>query len=83
MGARENSGVILSQILRGFANGLEGCQEIDRLFLAQAFEAAAATAYKAVMIPKKAIHLPLPHELFPLNDHPPQPQSDMSENRRT
>ena len=51
MGARGNSGVILSQILRGFANGLEGCQEIDRLFLAQAFEAAAATAYKAVMKP--------------------------------
>ena len=33
MGARGNSGVILSQILRGFANGLEGCQKIDRLFL--------------------------------------------------
>ena len=52
-GARGNSGVILSQILRGIAAALAGHDEIDAPILAQAFQAGAATAYKAVMKPKE------------------------------
>ena len=51
MGARGNSGVITSQIFRGFANGLEGVEEADALTLAQAFKLGSETAYKAVMRP--------------------------------
>ena len=51
MGARGNSGVITSQIFRGFASGLEGVQEADALVLANAFKMGSDTAYKAVMRP--------------------------------
>ena len=51
MGARGNSGVITSQIFRGFAAALEGVEEIDAITLAQAFRAGSDTAYKAVMRP--------------------------------
>ena len=51
MGARGNSGVITSQIFRGFANALEGVDEVDAVLLAQAFRQGSDTAYKAVMRP--------------------------------
>jgi DAK2 domain fusion protein YloV len=51
MGARGNSGVILSQIFRGFASGIGGAREIDGRDLAQALDGARETAYKAVMRP--------------------------------
>ncbi len=51
MGARGNSGVITSQIFRGFASVLEGVDEIDATLLAQAFKAGSDAAYKAVMRP--------------------------------
>lgn len=51
MGARGNSGVILSQIFRGFSNGLGNSREIDGRDLARAIDAARETAYKAVMRP--------------------------------
>lgn len=51
MGARGNSGVILSQIFRGFAMALEGHKSIDAVLLANAFENGAKVAYKAVMRP--------------------------------
>ena len=51
MGARGNSGVITSQIFRGFANALEGKTEIDPVLLAVAFREGAEVAYKAVMRP--------------------------------
>jgi len=51
MGARGNSGVILSQIFRGFAKGMDKKEELNVKGLASAFEAGAATAYKAVMKP--------------------------------
>ena len=51
MGARGNSGVITSQIFRGFANGLEGLEEIDAVNLANAFKMGSESAYKAVMRP--------------------------------
>ncbi len=51
MGARGNSGVILSQIFRGFADGLQGKDSVDALELASAFLSAKNVAYKAVMRP--------------------------------
>ncbi len=50
-GARGNSGVILSQLLRGFAKALRGKKQASTLVLAEAFQKAALTAYKAVMKP--------------------------------
>ena len=52
-GARGNSGVILSQLLRGFTKVIEKCDEIDAPTFARAFERAVETAYKAVMKPKE------------------------------
>ncbi len=51
MGARGNSGVILSQIFRGFAIGLEGKTEVDCFEFADALISAKNVAYKAVMKP--------------------------------
>jgi dihydroxyacetone kinase-like predicted kinase len=51
MGARGNSGVILSQFLRGFADGLAGMESTGPLELAQAFVKAAEAAYGAVIRP--------------------------------
>jgi len=51
MGARGNSGVILSQIFRGFASGMEGKHVLTTKDLADAFDSGVKTAYKAVMKP--------------------------------
>ena len=51
MGARGNSGVILSQIFRGFAMGLEGHESVDAVAFANAWKSGAEVAYKAVMRP--------------------------------
>lgn len=51
MGARGNSGVILSQIFRGLYQYLEGKEDVDGLELAQAFVNGSRVAYKAVMRP--------------------------------
>ena len=51
MGARGNSGVILSQIFRGFAKGLEGKETITTIEFAEAMMSASNTAYKAVLKP--------------------------------
>ncbi|WP_250227753.1 DAK2 domain-containing protein [Anaeropeptidivorans aminofermentans] len=58
-GARGNSGVILSQLFRGFAKGLEGKDVATAEDLAYAFEKAKETAYKAVMKPKEGTILTL------------------------
>ena len=52
-GARGNSGVILSQLLRGFTKEIREHKEIDVNILAKACDRATATAYKAVMKPKE------------------------------
>ncbi|MBR2407749.1 MAG: DAK2 domain-containing protein [Lachnospiraceae bacterium] len=52
-GARGNSGVILSQLFRGFTKELRECDKVDVALLAAAFERAVETAYKAVMKPKE------------------------------
>lgn len=51
MGARGNSGVILSQLLRGFAEGLENVDEANITDITEAFKKASETTYKAVMKP--------------------------------
>lgn len=52
-GARGNSGVILSQLLRGFTKAIRDEEEIDAVTLAAACQRARDTAYKAVMKPKE------------------------------
>ena len=52
-GARGNSGVILSQLLRGFTKVVKEQNELDVEVLSEAFDKAVATAYKAVMQPKE------------------------------
>ena len=52
-GARGNSGVILSQIFRGFVKSIKGNDELDITIMGNAVNHAAETAYKAVMKPKE------------------------------
>ena len=52
-GARGNSGVILSQLLRGFTKEIKAVEEIDTTILANAMVRGTETAYKAVMKPKE------------------------------
>lgn len=52
-GARGNSGVILSQLLRGFTKEVKKSAIIDETLIATAFQKASETAYKAVMKPKE------------------------------
>ena len=52
-GARGNSGVILSQLIRGFTKVSQDYKELDVSILADAIELSVATAYKAVMKPKE------------------------------
>ncbi|MFV1948321.1 MAG: DAK2 domain-containing protein [Anaerolineales bacterium] len=51
MGARGNSGVILSQIWRGFSKGIEKCQNLDGAYLVEGLKQARDTAYKGVVKP--------------------------------
>ena len=52
-GARGNSGVILSQLFRGFARGVDGFVELDAKQFADALKSGVETAYKAVMKPRE------------------------------
>ena len=52
-GARGNSGVILSQLLRGFTKGIKDYETLDVMIISNAFQKAVETAYKAVMKPKE------------------------------
>ncbi len=52
-GARGNSGVILSQLFRGFCKVIADYEELDVTILCEAFQKAVETAYKAVMKPKE------------------------------
>lgn len=51
LGARGNSGVILSQLLKGFAEAVRDCGEVDAAGLGKAFKAAQKSGYGAVMKP--------------------------------
>lgn len=61
-GARGNSGVILSQLLRGFTRGVRKLSELDAVAIAAAMEKAVETAYKAVMKPKEGTILTVARE---------------------
>jgi DAK2 domain fusion protein YloV len=63
MGARGNSGVILSQIVRGFAEVLAEHEQVDGGVLAQAFRAASDAAYRAVRRPVEGTMLSVIREL--------------------
>ena len=62
MGARGNSGVILSQLFRGFGKHIEKEESIDVKGLAAAFQAGVDTAYKAVMKPVEGTILTVARE---------------------
>jgi DAK2 domain fusion protein YloV len=62
MGARGNSGVILSQIFRGFARELEGIAAFDSVQFAAALREAATTAYKGVIKPVEGTMLTVARE---------------------
>jgi len=62
MGARGNSGVILSQIFRGFGNAVQGRSELTPGELAAAFEEAANAAYRAVIKPTEGTILSVARE---------------------
>mgnify|MGYP001322986267 FL=1 len=62
MGARGNSGVILSQIMRGIAKGLEGIKEANALQFSHALQVGVETAYKAVMKPVEGTILTVSRE---------------------
>ncbi len=61
-GARGNSGVILSQLLRGFTRGVRKLSQLDAVAIAAAMERAVETAYKAVMKPKEGTILTVARE---------------------
>ncbi len=62
MGARGNSGVILSQLFRGFSIGVNDKKEIDAQTIALAMKKASETAYKAVMKPTEGTILTIARE---------------------
>ena len=62
MGARGNSGVILSQILRGFAQGVTGSEHIDAAGVARGMTEASTVAYRAVMKPTEGTILTVVRE---------------------
>ena len=62
MGARGNSGVILSQLFRGFSKAVEGKDELTGEDLAEAFTKGVETAYKAVMKPVEGTILTVARE---------------------
>ena len=62
MGARGNSGVILSQLFRGLSKGFDGFEQVDAIRLAQAFKSGVEQAYKAVMKPTEGTILTVSRE---------------------
>lgn len=62
MGARGNSGVILSQLFRGMSKGIKGSIHIDCKIIAESLKAASNTAYKAVMRPVEGTMLTVARE---------------------
>ncbi|WKY46357.1 DAK2 domain-containing protein [Eubacteriaceae bacterium ES3] len=63
IGARGNSGVILSQLLRGFSEGCKGIEDLDIDKLSNALKLASDVAYKAVMKPTEGTILTVAREM--------------------
>ncbi|MEP6892533.1 MAG: DAK2 domain-containing protein [Gaiellaceae bacterium] len=70
MGARGNSGVIFSQIVRGFADVLAEHEEIDASVLSQAFRSASDAAYRAVRRPVEGTMLTVVREMAEEGEKP-------------
>ena len=70
MGARGNSGVIFSQIVRGFADVLAEHEEIDSAVLSQAFRSASDAAYRAVRRPVEGTMLTVVREMAEEGEKP-------------
>ena len=62
MGARGNSGVILSQLFRGLSKGFENLVSVNAISLAEAFESSVKQAYKAVVTPVEGTILTVARE---------------------
>ncbi len=77
MGARGNSGVILSQIFRGFAKVLDGKEAANAVDLAAALRSGADTAYKAVMKPVEGTILTVIREISKACEREAQSESDI------
>jgi len=77
MGARGNSGVILSQILRGFARGLDAQDTMDTHDLVTALQEGAATAYKGVMKPVEGTILTVVREAAQAAEQAAEAEGDL------
>ena len=62
-GARGNSGVIMSQLCRGFVKGIEGAKALNSTLIAAACDMAVSAAYKAVMRPQEGTILTVAREV--------------------
>lgn len=78
-GARGNSGTILSQIFRGFAQGIKDKEEIDAIGLADAFEVGRQVAYKAVQQPVEGTILTVVREATDALSKSVYPDMEMAE----
>jgi DAK2 domain fusion protein YloV len=79
MGARGNSGVIFSQILRGFAQRVAGQPDVDARGLAAAFREGAAVAYRAVMKPTEGTILSVARAAAAAAERGAQETGDLTE----
>lgn len=77
MGARGNSGVILSQIWRGFARGVDSLDTIDATVLSSAFAEARNTAYKGVVRPVEGTILTVVKDVAAASEQVTQNTSDI------
>lgn len=78
-GARGNSGVILSQIFRGFSKALEGAEEMNTGLMVKALRSGADTAYKAVMKPKEGTILTVARVMAEIAEKPENRTEDCLE----
>ena len=79
MGARGNSGVILSQLFRGFSRSIESKAEINTIEFAQAFQAGVDSAYKAIMKPVEGTILTVARESAEAGKNKAQTTEDIIE----
>ena len=78
-GARGNSGVIMSQLIRGFCKAVDEQNAIDAEIIAAAFRRATETAYKAVMKPKEGTILTVAKGMSDRISETAEPDMDISE----
>lgn len=78
MGARGNSGVILSQIFRGIAKVLDSRDQADALTIALALKSGAETAYKAVMKPVEGTILTVAREIARASEQEAKKNNDLA-----